>query len=94
MIDDTFEQIELDELMEETEQQEEELITTDSLEGGSPLPQTKSHIKLLLCKGSVFLIGSILIVVAGIVSQYHPPDSIINGNYSECTADTVLQSYI
>ena len=43
-----------------------------------------SHIKLLLSKGSVFVLGALLLVAAGIASQYHPPDSITNGNHSQC----------
>ena len=43
-----------------------------------------SRVKLLLSKGSVFVLGAVLLVVAGIASQYHPPDSITNGNHSQC----------
>ena len=43
------------------------------------------NLKLLLSKGSVFVLGAMLVVAAGIASQYHPPDNIINGNFSECT---------
>ena len=47
------------------------------------------HIRLLLTKGSLFLFGAVLVVIAGIVSMFHPPDSIINGNYSECTVEAL-----
>ena len=43
-----------------------------------------SRMKLLLSKGSVFVLGAMLLVAAGIASQYHPPDSVINGNNSQC----------
>ena len=46
---------------------------------------SKSNLKLLLSKGSVFVLGAMLVVAAGVASQYHPPNSIINGNFSECT---------
>lgn len=45
----------------------------------------KSNLKLLLSKGSIFVLGAVLLVAAGIVSQYHPPDSIISGNFSQCS---------
>ena len=45
----------------------------------------KSNIRLLLSKGSLYLLGGILVVVCGVLSQYHPPLDIINGNYTECT---------
>ena len=44
-----------------------------------------SNIKIFLCKFSLFLIASVCVICAGIVSQFHPPESIMNGNYSECT---------
>lgn len=44
------------------------------------------HIKLLMLRGSLYLVGIICCVVAGIASQYQPPDSLINGNYSECVS--------
>ena len=47
------------------------------------------HIRLLLTKGSLFLFGAVLVVIAAIVSMFHPPDSIINGNYSECTVEAL-----
>ena len=46
---------------------------------------SKSNIRLLLSKGSLYLLGGILVVVCGVLSQYHPPLDIINGNYTECT---------
>ena len=46
---------------------------------------SKSNMKLLLSKGSVFVLGAMLVVAASVASQYHPPDNIINGNFSECT---------
>ena len=42
-------------------------------------------LKLLVTKGSFCLIGVIGFVAAGMASLYHPPDFLINGNYSECT---------
>ena len=76
----------------EAEQEDEQLLLSqnsqdaDSLISHKPTHNKKSqHIRLLLTKGSVFLFGVVLVVVAGIVSMFHPPESIINGNYSECT---------
>ena len=46
---------------------------------------SKSSIHLLLSKGSLYLLGGVLVVVCGVLSQYHPPLDIINGNYTECT---------
>ena len=43
-----------------------------------------SRMKLLLSKGSVFVLGAMLLVAAGIASQYCPPDSVVNGNNSQC----------
>lgn len=94
-----FEEIELREMENEKEghelvEEEEEYCSDIS---GQLLPaetkpnrsKLRSHIKLLLCRCSLFLIASVCVIIAGIVSQFHPPDSIINGNYSECTlADT------
>ena len=45
------------------------------------------NLKLLLSKGSVFVVGAMLVVAAGVASQYHPPDNIINGNYSNCSSN-------
>ena len=53
-----------------------------------------SNVKLLLSKGSVFVLGAMLVVAAGIASQYHPPDNIINGNFSECTTSNDTGSTI
>jgi MATE family multidrug resistance protein len=43
------------------------------------------HIKLLLLRGSLYVIGVVGCIGAGIASQYQPPESIINGNYTDCT---------
>uniref|UniRef100_A0A1X7VPD1 Multidrug and toxin extrusion protein n=1 Tax=Amphimedon queenslandica TaxID=400682 RepID=A0A1X7VPD1_AMPQE len=62
---------------------------TDSSIPHKPTHNKKSqHVRLLLTKGSVFLFGIVLVVAAGIASMFHPPESIINGNYSECIATT------
>ena len=47
-------------------------------------PRTK--VGLLLCRGSLFVLGAALVIGAGVSSQYHPP--VTNGNYSECSANT------
>ena len=57
-------------------------------------PRTK--VGLLLCRGSLFVLGAALVIGAGVSSQYHP--SVINGNYSECSAndtddDELVSSY-
>ena len=57
-----------------------------------------SRIKLLLSKGSLFVLGAMLLVAAGIASQYCPPNSVVNGNNSQClvmensTADSKLHA--
>ena len=48
-------------------------------------PRTKSHMKLLLFRSVFFLIGGVLLVAGGITTQFRPPDSVLNGNYSECS---------
>ena len=59
-------------------------------------PRTK--VGLLLCRGSLFVLGAALVIGAGVSSQYHPP--VINGNYSECSAndstddDELVSSYL
>lgn len=65
------------------------------LESFSPPPKSinrSSHIRLLFTKGSLFVIGTILVILAGFASQYHPPDSIINGNFTECTSHDEFNS--
>ena len=65
------------------------------LESFSPPPKSinrNSHIRLLFTKGSLFVIGTILVILAGFASQYHPPDSIINGNFTECTSNDEFNS--
>ena len=75
---------------------QEKLVVTESNERTSSKGLAYSshnkrsrHIRLLLTKGSLFLFGAVLVVIAGIVSMFHPPDSIINGNYSECTVEAL-----
>ena len=53
--------------------------------GAAAAARYESNLKLLLSKGSVFVVGAMLVVAAGVVSQYHPPDSIISGNFSQCS---------
>ena len=50
-------------------------------------PRTK--VGLLLCRGSLFVLGAALVIGAGVSSQYHPP--VTNGNYSECSANTSIK---
>ena len=45
----------------------------------------KSKLKLILVHSSLFIIAVICLLVSGIASRFYPPDSIINGNYSECS---------
>ena len=52
-------------------------------------PRTK--VGLLLCRGSLFVLGVALVIGAGVSSQYHP--SVINGNYSECSANDTDDDY-
>lgn len=53
----------------------------------------KWKIKSLLSHGAVFVAGVVLLIAAGIASQYHIPDSVINGNYSECTDNVTDDNY-
>ena len=55
-------------------------------------PQFKSHMKLLITRGGLYLTGAMCCIVAGIASMYHPPEFIINGNYSECSSDVYYNS--
>jgi MATE family multidrug resistance protein len=65
-------------------QDEETLLPVEITEKKS---SRRLHMQLFLTKLSLFLIVSIMVVIAGVISQFHPPDSIFNGNYSECLAD-------
>ena len=44
--------------------------------------QHRSRLKLLLCRGSLFVVGIAVLIAGGILSRYHP--DITYGNYSEC----------
>ena len=46
----------------------------------------RTRVGLLLCRGSLFVVGAALVIGAGVSSQYHPPVS--RGNYSECSSNT------
>ena len=54
--------------------------------------KSKRIMKIILTKGVLYIIGIIGCVAAGFTSQLTPPDSVINGNYSECTDDYVVYS--
>ena len=54
--------------------------------------KSKRIIKIILTKGLLYIIGIIGCVAAGFTSQLTPPDSVINGNYSECTDNYVVYS--
>ena len=51
----------------------------------------RTNIGLLLCRGSLFVLGAALVIGAGVSSQYHPP--VTNGNYSECSANDTDDDY-
>ena len=44
--------------------------------------QNRSRLKLLLCRGSLFVVGIAVLIAGGILSRYHP--DVTYGNYSEC----------
>ena len=44
------------------------------------------RVGLLLCRGSLFVVGAALVIGAGVSSQYHPP--VGRGNYSEYSSNT------
>ena len=46
----------------------------------------RTRVGLLLCRGSLFVVGAALVIGAGVSSQYHPP--VGRGNYSECSSNT------
>ena len=47
-----------------------------------------SHLKLILCHSVMVVIALVSLIVSGITSTVHPTgDNIINGNYSDCTAN-------
>ena len=76
-----IQEFKMEEEYEQTEDSQD-LLLTKSSDNKSKL---KSNIKLFLCRSSLYLIAAIFVVFAGILSQFHPPNTIINGNYSECT---------
>ena len=45
----------------------------------------RSKLILVLCRGSLLVVGIAIVVAAGISSQYHPSAAMTHGNYSECT---------
>ena len=71
--------------MEEEYEQTEESQDLLLMKSSDTKSKLKSNIKLFLCRSSLYLIAAIFVVFAGILSQFHPPNTIINGNYSECT---------
>ncbi len=52
------------------------------------LATLKHRWKLLACHSCVVSVAILSLVAAGVVSSYHPPDSWLRGNYSECTNTT------
>ena len=55
--------------------------------------KSRRHVKLLISRGALFIVGMIGCIVFGIASQYHPPDSVINGNYSQCYYFNVTEEF-
>ena len=49
--------------------------------------QRLSKMKLIILKGSFFVVGVVVVIIAGILSQFHLPNYVINGNFSECSDD-------
>ena len=59
--------------------------------------QHRSRLKLLLCRGSLFVVGIAVLIAGGISSRYHP--DVTYGNYSECVdvsqnSSTINVSYL
>ena len=52
------------------------------------LATLKHRWKLLAFHSCVVGVAILCLVVAGVASSYHPPDSWLKGNYSECTNTT------
>ena len=55
----------------------------------------RSHIRLLLIKGSLFMLGISFVVGACVASRYQLPESLVNGNFTDCMSDEpeVFSSY-
>ncbi len=51
----------------------------------------KGRVKIILCHCVLVIIAIICLIVSGILSIIHPPDNIINGNYSDCTDNITLE---
>ena len=45
----------------------------------------RSKLTLVLCRGSLLVVGMAIVIAAGISSQYYPSAAVTHGNYSECT---------
>ena len=54
----------------------------------------RHHLKLLLSKTSLFVLGATFVVIAGICSSFKIPDSLYNGNYTECSSDDIFNDDI
>ena len=49
----------------------------------------RTRVGLLLCRGSLFVVGAALVIGAGVSSQYHPPvGHVVHGYYTECSNNT------
>ncbi len=47
----------------------------------------RRHLKLLLSKTGLFVIGAMFVIVAGVCSRFEIPQTLLNGNYTECSDD-------
>ncbi len=47
--------------------------------------RVRGRLKLICCHVSLVVTACVCLIAAGVLSMYRPPDSIVNGNYSECT---------
>ena len=65
------------------------LISDDGLDGIAKhcgmKHKLRSRLKLVLCHISLVTIACVCLILSGIVSTFDPPDSVISGNYSECS---------
>ena len=80
-----------DKLLEnDNEDKKQEDVTEVTLHKSTKKSKKMKIIKILLTKGVLYLIGIIGCGVAIFTSQFTPPESFINGNFSECTDNYYL----
>ena len=77
-------------LEDDDEDKKQEDVTEVTLHKSTKKSKKMKIIKILLTKGVLYLIGIIGCGVAIFTSRFTPPESFINGNFSECTDNYYL----